>query len=174
MGTDVVDPDLLVLKQIQSKWPSIAQDIALLTVPTSGSATYTGADIAAYYKLTDTQFTKLIELPQFRTLVEQEVAAAKELGPKAGVRLRAEALSLELQETLFSRAMAGDLDDKLSVQLLGMLMKSAGIDQPPEMVQAQTAHNTVNIAFNVPKLSNKKLAHIMNQPQTNVIEGESV
>ena len=166
------DDEIRKLKKLQPRWANIAQDIALLTVPTSGASTYTAKDIAAYYKLTDSEFCKLLAIPQFGALVKQEVAAVKELGPKAGVRLRAEALAIQLQEQLFNRATQGDLDDKLTVQLLGMLMKSAGIDQPPEMVQAQAPQNTVNIAFNVPKLQNKKLAHLINLPQTNVVDVE--
>ena len=172
MSSDLIDVDLSKIRQLQPKWSAIAQDIALLTVPTSGGTAYTAQDIAKYYGLTEPQFCKLLEIPQFQNLVKQEVAAAKELGPKAGVRLRAEALSLQLQEQLFTRALQGDLDDKLSVQLLGMLMKSAGIDQPPEMAAAQAPQSTVNIAFNIPKLQNRKLAHLVNQPQTNLIDVE--
>ena len=74
---------------------------------------------------------------------------------------------------VFQRAVQGELDDKLAVQLLGMLLKSAGLEQPPEVLKAQAQNNVVNIAFNVPKINNPKLKHIINQPQVNVVEAEA-
>ena len=66
------------------------------------------------------------------------------------------------------------LDDDLSIKLLGMLLKSSGLEQPPEVIkaQAQAQSNTVNIAFNIPKMNNPKLKHLINQPQVNVVDAE--
>ena len=42
-----------------------------------------------------------------------------------------------------------------------------------EVLKAQAQNNVVNIAFNVPKINNPKLKHIINQPQVNVVEAEA-
>ena len=73
---------------------------------------------------------------------------------------------------MFVKATSNELDDDLSIKLLGMLLKSAGLEQPPEVVKAQAQANTVNIAFNIPKLNNPKLKHLMSQPQVNVSDVE--
>lgn len=154
-------------------WPSIAKDIAMLAAPASGATTYTAKDIAREYNLTTEQFTQLMQLPAFKSLLKQELDYVKELGPKAGARLRAEAMATEIGEYIFNRiTQTQDLDDKLTVQFYGMLLKSAGLEQPPEMLAASAPQNTVNIAFNVPKLKNQKLAHIAKQSQVNVIDVE--
>lgn len=159
------------LKKSETKWPSIARDIALLATPVDGATTYTASDIAAEYGLPLEHLTALLALPAFQELVRQELAHIKTLGPKAGARLRAEAMAIEVQEYLFNRVTRlHDLDDKLSVQFYGMLLKSAGLEQPPEMAQAQAPQNTVNIAFNIPKLKNPKLAHLASLSQTRVID----
>jgi len=161
------------LKRSETKWPSIARDIAMLATPVSGATTYTAADIAREYKISLDHLTALLALPAFQTLVHQELEHIKSMGPKAGARLRAEAMAVEVQEYLFNRiTKLHDLDDKLAVQFYGMLLKSAGLEQPPEMLQAQAAQNTVNIAFNIPKLKNPKLAHLAAQTQTHVISVE--
>lgn len=154
------------------EWPLIARDLALLAVPVEGATTFAPEDIARVHGLTQGEFDTLLQVSSFQTLVAQEVDRIQELGPHAGVRLRAEAMSMALQEYLFKRAQSGALEDKTVLQLLGVLMKAAGIEQPVEQVQAAAPQSTVNIAFNLPRLpTNRKLAHLMNQPQVNVIDG---
>lgn len=156
----------------QYEWPLIARDLALLATPVSGATNFTPEAIAASYGMSDGEFRQLAQLPAFLAIVEQEVGKIQRMGANAGVRMRAEAMAMAMQEKLFARAQDGDLDDRLSVELLRMLMRSAGIEQPEEAARAAAPQSTVNIAFNVPRLpSNGKLAHLAAQPQTRLIEG---
>ncbi len=137
--------------------------------PDSTGNTFSVKDIAATYHLEEDDFVALIRLPAFVAIMRSELARIKELGPFAGQRLRAEALATDLQEHLYSRAKSGIMDDKQAVALLGILLKSAGLDMPPDVREQETnkASASVNIAFNLPKLPhNKKLAHLMGMPQT--------
>ena len=157
----------------QAHWVEIAHDLAMLTVPVDGATVYTPEDIAKNHKLSTQEFQDLLNTQSFQDILEGELRRIKNMGEHAGVRLRAEAMATALQENLFQRAVQGELDDKLAVQLLGMLLKSAGLEQPPEVLKAQEQSNVVNIAFNVPKIHNPKLKHIINQPQVNVVEAEA-
>lgn len=162
-----------LLKDKEREWPLIAHDLAMMAVPTSGATSYTAEDIARNYQLSPEQFEALLNLSSFQGLMQSELKRIKELGPTAGVRLRAESMAMAIQEKLFSKVMHNDLDDKLTVQLLGMLLKSAGLEQPPEMAAAGAPQFAATIAFNIPKLPhNKKLAHLMAQSQTNIIDVE--
>lgn len=158
----------------ERKWADIAHDIAMLAVPSKGGTTYTAHDIAQAHHISDAEFKSLLALPMFQSIVQAEVKRIKELGPQAGARIRAEAMAIELQELMFKKATMNALDDDLSIKLLGMLLKSSGLEQPPEVVKAQAAAqgNTVNIAFNIPKMNNPKLKHLINQPQVNVVDAE--
>lgn len=156
----------------ERKWADIAHDIAMLAVPSNGGTTYTAADIAKTHHITIEEFNDLLKLPVFATLVQAECKRIKGLGPQAGARIRAEAMALELQESMFKKAIQNQLEDDLSIKLLGMLLKSSGLEQPPEVVKAQSQSNTVNIAFNIPRINNPKLKHLINQPQVNVVDAE--
>ena len=160
------------LLKIQHRWPLIARDIILMSVSQAGTS-YTPEDIAKSYDLTPDEFVTLMRLPMFVEIFKGELSRLKELGPFAGYRMRTEALISDLQERLYLRAQSGVMDDKQMLQFLTVLMKSAGLDAPNEPQQTPSTVNqtAVNISFNIPKLpSNKKLAHIINQPQTKVID----
>lgn len=157
----------------QYEWPLIARDIAMLANPVEGASRFSLEDIRKAHGISEEDFAALSDLPTFCNLVEQELERVKGLGPAAGVRMRAEAMAMALQEQLFQQAQSGELDAKGALQFLAMLMKSAGIEQPPEMAQAQAPKQNVSISFNIPKLhSNGKLAHLAALPQTKIIEGE--
>lgn len=161
------------LVSIQYKWASIARDIALMSQPYVGGTEFTAKDIANRYELSNAEFILLMKTPAFLEILKAELVHIKELGPHAGHKLRAEAMLIDVQERLYIRALNGEMEDKQLLQFLAVLLKSAGLDGGMEnktdaVVQNQTA---VSIAFNVPKLpSNKKLSHIMNLPQTNVVD----
>lgn len=162
----------LDLLEVQHRWPLIARDLVLMAQPGCGSS-YTLSDVAQHYDLTTEQLTALMQLPSFENLLKSEMARVKAMGPSAGFRLRAEILAGDLQERLYLRAQSGDMEDKQMLQLLAILMRSAGIDTPAEPISTASAP-AVNISFNIPKLpTNRKLAHLMKQPQTNVIDLES-
>lgn len=158
------------LLRIQHQWPTIARDIVMMTQPNSNAA-YNAQDIANAYNLAQDEFVSLMNLPVFVELVRTEFARVKDMGPNAGHKLRAEALVGDLQERLYLRAKSGDMEDKHLISFLALLMRSAGLDAPPEQKQDGSVQTNVNIAFNIPKLpNNKKLAHLMAQPHTNVID----
>lgn len=162
--------DLLAIKHL---WPSIAKDIALLTVP-GGGTHYTADDIAKTYGLTADEFADLTRLPAFETFVKDELARIKSLGPNAGARMRAEAMAVSMQEQMFQQACAGVMDEKVQLQFLNTLLKSAGLDQPPENARAAAPQSVVNVAFSIPRLpTNRKLSHLTARSQTVVVEGAS-
>lgn len=167
----VQTPNSLLQKQHQ--WPLIAKDIALMTQPTSAESVYTAADIAKNYDLTPNEFTLLMRLPVFSQLVRDEMDRLKQMGPFAGHKLRAEAIISDLQEQVYLRAKQGLMEDKLVISYLGMLMRSIGMDMPSqdktESVETGNITN-INIAFNIPKLLNKKLAHIAAIPHNTVVD----
>lgn len=162
------------LLQKQHQWPLIARDIALMTQPTSSDNAYTASDIAHTYDLSPDEFTLLMQLPVFSRLVRDEMDRLKRLGPFAGHKLRAEAIIADLQEQVYLRAKQGMMEDKHLIQYLGMLMRSVGLDAPTvesgDCAAAGNQTTNVNIAFNIPKLFNKKLAHLANLPQTTVVD----
>lgn len=165
------------LLEIQHQWPLIARDIVLMLYPVKGSTKYTGEDIAKNYGLTQADFCELLRLPIFCDIVKTEFQRFKSLGPDAGYKMRVEALVADVQERLYLRIKRGSMDDKSAIQYLGMLMRSIGLDEvapaekPVATAAAAQANTAVNISFNIPKLpNNKKLNHLLNQKQTNVID----
>ena len=169
MANEDAPPALLACKH---QWPSIARDIALIAVPSGAPPPYSAEDIARVYGLSNEDFIQLTRTPAFIALMRDELERVKSMGPNAGARMRAEAMAIALQETLFNEASQGVMDDRSKLQFLAMLLKSAGLEQPPEVVRAAATQNVVNIAFNVPKLRNRKLAHLVTQEQTDVIAVE--
>lgn len=171
--SDLVKQTPARLLQKQHQWPLIARDIALMTQPTSSDNAYTASDIAHTYGLTSDEFILLMGLPVFSQLVRDEMDRLKRMGPFAGHKLRAEAIIADLQEQVYLRAKQGMMEDKHLIQYLGMLMRSVGMDTPAtENGDGNNSGQTtnVNIAFNIPKLFNKKLAHIAGLPQTTVVD----
>ena len=126
----------------RSEWGAIAQDIVMMSTDSDGSTPYTAADVADIH----------------------------DLGVNAGARLRAEALASSLQEVLYRKALSGAMDDRQSVQLLTILMRSAGTDAPPETKEAERPQTSVNIAFNIPKIAGKKFAKLSACAQNKVVE----
>lgn len=158
------------LRSLMPKWGLIARDIVLLT-SAGAEVSYSAEDIARTYNLTSVEFVELVQLPAFAELVKTEAARVKSLGAQAGHRLRAEMLASDLQERLYMRASIGDMDDKQAIQLLTILLRTAGLEAPVQETAGASAMPSINIAFNVPALpNNRKLAHIVDLPQTNVVQ----
>lgn len=158
------------------EWGPIAHDIALLTAPVDGATTYTASDIAKAHGISSEQLAQLLKLPAFVEIVRKEVQRIKDMGPNAGARLRAEAMAMVLQEKLFALALSGELDGKLLVQFYTSLLKTSGLEEPPE-TKTQVTPQVVNnvLSFNVPRLpNNRKLSHLMGQPQTRIVDAGSL
>ena len=142
----------------RSEWGAIAQDIVMMSTDSGGAATYTADDVADHYGLTPDELNLLLTLPAMKELIAAEKARIHDLGVNAGPRIRAEALASSLQETRYMRALNGQMDDRQAVQLLSILMRSAGTDAPPETKEAERPQTSVKIAFNIHKIEGKKLA----------------
>ena len=154
------------------QWPLIARDIILLAK--EGSVVGYGVpEIAKSYGLSEEEFVELSQLDAFRSVVKSEMDRFKKLGPRAGYKLRTEALITDIQERVYAKVRDGLIDDKSVLQFLNMLMRSVGYDQPSDE-EKKSASDTplVSIAFNVPNLKNNKLAHLVSQPQNKVIEAQ--
>ena len=154
----------------RSEWGAIAQDIVMMSTDSDGSTPYTAADVADNYGLTPEELDVLLKLPAMKELIAAEKARIHDLGVNAGARLRAEALASSLQEVLYRKALSGAMDDRQSVQLLTILMRSAGTDAPPETKEAERPQTSVNIAFNIPKIAGKKFAKLSACAQNKVVE----
>ena len=154
----------------RSEWGAIAQDIVMMSTDSGGAATYTADDVADNYGLTPDELNLLLTLPAMKELIAAEKARIHDLGVNAGARIRAEALASSLQETLYRRALNGQTDDRQAVQLLSILMRSAGTDAPPETKEAERSQTQVNIAFNIPKKAGKKFAKLSACAQNKVVE----
>lgn len=154
----------------RSEWGAIAQDIVMMSTDSGGAATYTADDVADNYGLTPDELNLLLTLPAMKELIAAEKARIHDLGVNAGARIRAEALASSLQETLYRRALNGQMDDRQAVQLLSILMRSAGTDAPPETKEAERSQTQVNIAFNIPKIAGKKFAKLSACAQNKVVE----
>ena len=145
----------------RSEWGAIAQDIVMMSTDSGG---------ADNYGLTPDELNLLLTLPAMKELIAAEKARIHDLGVNAGARIRAEALASSLQETLYRRALNGQMDDRQAVQLLSILMRSAGTDAPPETKEAERSQTQVNIAFNIPKIAGKKFAKLSACAQNKVVE----
>lgn len=138
------------------QWTSIAQDLALITIPDSGVS---GVDaVCKTYGLTREELKLIAEVPYFRQLFDTSLAELKKLGTRAGTRYRALQLSHQLAESLSRRASSGLLKDSDAIKLLDSLLKMAGLDKEPVQTQVNVQNN---IALPFPQ-GVKKVAHCVN------------
>lgn len=146
----------IVLSQL--RWPSMAQDLAILTAP--GDASFDLAGFCQSYDITESDLDALIKIPEFQELFQHAVQQVRAQGDKAGPRYRAAVLSRHLSEHLFRRASTGAMTDKDSLKLLETLLRSAGLYDPPPVSNTQ-----VNVGVSVPiaipdGMRNPKLNHM--------------
>lgn len=130
----------------QGQWPSLAQDMALLTIPNSPVEGI--ADVCATYRITKEELKAILNVPYFQKLFEQSLADVKSLGSRAGIKYRAMILSQSLAERMYFKATQGGMDDKESLRLLELLLKAAGLDKDVGAAQVNTQ---VNIALPIPQ-----------------------
>lgn len=146
----------IVLSQL--RWPSMAQDLAILSAP--GDASFDIAVFCRSYGITEVELDSLIKIPEFQDLLSHAVQQVQAQGDKAGPRYRASVLSRHLSEHLFRRAASGEMSDKDSLKLLETLLRSAGLYDPPPVANTQ-----VNVGVSVPiavpvGMNNPKLDHL--------------
>lgn len=146
----------LVLSQL--RWPSLAQDLAVMTVP--GTPLTDIAQIYATYNITEQDLRNIIKIPEFQKLFKKEQEKCKAEGSQAGVVYRFSALSQSLSEKLFRDAMDSAMDSKDAIKLLELLMKAARLLDSKDAPQVNTQVN-VAIPLALPTgLKNTKLAHM--------------
>lgn len=129
----------------QGQWPSLAQDMALLTIPNSPVEGVD--DVCATYGITKDELKEILKVPYFQKLFERALADVQALGSSAGVKYRAMVLSQTLAENLFRQANNGDMEVKDSLKLLELLFKASGLDKGGDSAQVNTQ---VNIALPIP------------------------
>lgn len=149
----------IVLSQL--KWPSLAQDLAVMMVP--GSPVTDLSMIYRTYNLKEDELKGILQVPKFQAMFQDALAGFKAQGNKAGSIYRALTLSHSLAEKLYKDAMS-TMEPKDAIRLLELLMKSSGMLEKEAMAQVNTQVN-VNVPLPLPKgLKNKKLAHIDVKP----------
>lgn len=139
----------------QMKWPSLAQDLALLNVPNSP---FRGGidEVCNSYGLTHEELKATLAIPQFQLMFQKAMDEVSRDGSRAGVRARAMMLTQALAEQLFRDATSGKIEAKESLKLLDSLLKMAGLDKDQKGdVQVNTQ---VNVHVPAP-LGVAKMAH---------------
>lgn len=136
----------------QGQWPSLAQDMALLTIPNSPVEGID--DVCATYNLTKDELKEILKVPYFQKLFERALADVQALGSSAGVKYRAMVLSQTLAENLFRQANNGEMEVKDALKLLELLFKASGLDKDNSGAQVNTQVNiALPIPANVPKVA---------------------
>lgn len=135
----------------QYRWPSLARDLAILSVPGSPVDLQ---DIFNTYDLDKASLTELLQNPTFVKLFEKEARLCEQNGEKAAVKYRATTLSQALSEKLFTVAVQGGMKDSDALKLLDLLLKTAGLlTEDKTTVAVQTNVNMKLPLPHVPKLA---------------------
>lgn len=143
------------------KWPSLARDLAVMTVPDSPLDDID--KILATYGISREDLGKLVLHPEFQPLFQKELELCKAQGSRAGQIYRFSTLSQALSEKLFKDAMGlGEESMKASeaIKLLELMMRAAGISDNKD---ATTVNVQTNVGISLPLptgLDNPKLKHL--------------
>lgn len=140
----------------QNKWPSLAQDLAVMMVPDSPITDF--EQIYRAYDLTKEELTQILTIPKFQNLYEAALNDFKNQGQAAGLLYRTRHLSASLAEDLFKQALNHQFEPKDALKLLELLMKASGLFKDKEQAQVNTQ---VNVGFSLPVPKGlKKLQHL--------------
>lgn len=139
-------------------WPSLAQDLAVMTVP--GSPITELDQILRSYGISSKQLKEILTIPTFQDLFKKSLQAIEQQGTKAAHIHRATTLSQALSEKLFSNAMTDKIEAKDAIKLLELLLKSATLLDGKESAQVNVQTN-VGVALSLPQgLNNPKIRHL--------------
>lgn len=140
----------------QTRWPSLALDLAIMTVP--GSPLTELNTIYETYSLTQNELREILNNPYFQQLFNDTLEQVKAQGNKAGAAYRAMTLSQALSEKLFRDANGNRMEPKDMIKFYELLLKSAGLlDNKDTQVNTQV---NVGVALPLPTgLNNPKLKH---------------
>lgn len=143
------------------KWPSLARDLAVMTVPDSPLDDL--EKILSTYNITREELAKLVLHPEFQPLFQKELELCKAQGSRAGQIYRFSTLSQALSEKLFKDAMGlgdGDMKPSEAIKFLELMMRAAGMSDSKDapVVNVQT---NVGVQLPLPTgLNNPKLKHL--------------
>lgn len=140
----------------QNKWPSLAQDLAVMMVPESPITDFN--QIYTAYEITADELKQILSIPKFQELYEQALNDFKSQGQAAGILYRTRQLSAALAEDLFRQALGRQIEAKDSLKLLELLMKASGLFKDKDQAQVNTQVN-VGLTLPLPK-GLKKLQHL--------------
>ena len=146
-----------MLSLSKMRWPSHAQDLAVMSVP--GSPIEDLKTVLATYDLSQDDLKNILKTPEFLEMFERELQAVRAEGSRAAANYRYRTLSQSLSEKLFRDATTGTMEAKDAIKLLELLFKAS--DQFAKEVQPQV-NTQVNVGVQLPLpigLTNKKLAH---------------
>lgn len=136
----------------QLRWPSLANDLALISVPNSPVGSID--DICKAYGISRDELREILAVPQFQQMYDVSLQDAKKQNSKSMARYRALCLAQALAERLFRKANDGEMKDADQLKLLESLVKTAGLaDKEQTQVNVQT-----NIALPFPQ-GVAKVAH---------------
>lgn len=139
----------------QNRWPSLAQDLAVMMVPDSPIISV--EQICRTYKTTHEELKSLLTIPKFQSLYNNALEEFKAQGTSAGLVFRTKQLSIALSEMLFNKSIDGTMDTKDTLKLLEMFFKVSGAFKEKE-AQVNTQ---VNVGFTLPLPKGiKKLEHL--------------
>ena len=136
----------------RTRWPSLARDLAILTLPYSPVSM---EDIFRTYETDKDEIAGLLANPEFVKRFEKEMAVCEQAGDKAVVRYRTSTLSQALAEKLFRDAMGDVMKPGEALKLLDLLLKVAGL-----MTEEKTTTNVAvqtNVTLPLPHV--EKIAH---------------
>lgn len=121
------------------RWPALAQDIALITIPNSP---INGIDeVCSAYGITKSELREILAVPYFQQLLDNSIQELKKQGSKAGLRYRAMVLAESLAEMLYRRANSGAMKDGDALKLLDSLLKASGIEKDTTATQVNVQNN---------------------------------
>lgn len=137
----------------QTQWPSLARDLAILTLPGSPVDMQ---DIFNTYGLDRASLTEILQNPAFLSMFDKEMSLCERAGDKAVVRYRATTLSQALAEKLFKDAINSTMEAKDALKLLDLLLRASGITEEDKTSPVAVQTN-VNVALPLPNVA--KLSH---------------
>lgn len=141
----------------QLKFPSIAQDLAIMSMPDSPIENLDA--VCRAHQITRDELSEIIKIPKFQELFANSLAEFRAQGSQAVVQYRTASLAQALSEKIFRDAMQDKVEAKDSVKFLELLMRASGqLDTKDKSVNTQ-----VNVGINIPVpkgLNNPKLRHM--------------
>lgn len=121
------------------RWPAVAQDLALFTIPNSPIQSISA--ICGTFDMSEAEMKALIANPAFQQVFQSALEDVKSWGSRAGAKYRAMILSQTLAEKLFRDAQSGRLEPKDALKLLEILTKASGLEKETAQVQVNTQVN---------------------------------